>query len=54
VRLEEIREPGHHGAASLRDVAGVGVIRGAIAMLLAPESRWINGQRIEASGGMIL
>jgi len=26
-------------------------IGGAVAMLLAPESHWINGQRIEASGG---
>lgn len=29
-------------------------IGGAVAMLLAPENRWINGQRIEASGGMML
>jgi NAD(P)-dependent dehydrogenase (short-subunit alcohol dehydrogenase family) len=29
-------------------------IGGAVAMLLAPESGWINGQRIEASGGMNL
>jgi NAD(P)-dependent dehydrogenase (short-subunit alcohol dehydrogenase family) len=29
-------------------------IGGAIALLLAPESRWINGQRIEASGGWLL
>jgi NAD(P)-dependent dehydrogenase (short-subunit alcohol dehydrogenase family) len=29
-------------------------IGGAVAMLLAPESHWINGQRIEASGGMVL
>jgi NAD(P)-dependent dehydrogenase (short-subunit alcohol dehydrogenase family) len=29
-------------------------IGGAIAMLLAPGSRWINAQRIEASGGMFL
>jgi NAD(P)-dependent dehydrogenase (short-subunit alcohol dehydrogenase family) len=29
-------------------------IGGAVAALLAPESRWVNGQRIEASGGMIL
>jgi NAD(P)-dependent dehydrogenase (short-subunit alcohol dehydrogenase family) len=29
-------------------------IGGAVAMLLAPESRWINGQRIEASGGFLL
>jgi hypothetical protein len=26
----------------------------AVAMLLSPESGWINGQRIEASGGMNL
>jgi NAD(P)-dependent dehydrogenase (short-subunit alcohol dehydrogenase family) len=29
-------------------------IGAAVAMLLAPESGWINGQRIEASGGMNL
>ena len=29
-------------------------IGGAVAMLLAPESHWITGQRIEVSGGMIL
>ena len=29
-------------------------IGGAVAMLLSPESGWINGQRIEASGGMNL
>lgn len=29
-------------------------IGGAIALLLAPGSQWINGQRIEASGGMFL
>ncbi len=29
-------------------------IGGAVAMLLAPESRWINGQRVEASGGMLI
>ncbi|EGI77581.1 SDR family NAD(P)-dependent oxidoreductase [Hylemonella gracilis] len=29
-------------------------IGGAIAALLAPGSRWINAQRIEASGGMVL
>ena len=27
-------------------------VGGAVAMLLAPESGWINGQRIEVSGGM--
>jgi len=29
-------------------------VGGAVAMLLAPESGWINGQRIEVSGGMLL
>jgi NAD(P)-dependent dehydrogenase (short-subunit alcohol dehydrogenase family) len=29
-------------------------IGGAVALLLAPENRWITGQRIEASGGMVL
>ena len=29
-------------------------IGSAVAMLLAPESGWINGQRIEVSGGMML
>ncbi|WP_437834592.1 SDR family NAD(P)-dependent oxidoreductase [Sorangium sp. So ce1153] len=29
-------------------------IGGAVAMLLAPESHWITGQRIEASGGQML
>jgi NAD(P)-dependent dehydrogenase (short-subunit alcohol dehydrogenase family) len=29
-------------------------IGAVIASLLAPENRWINGQRIEASGGMLL
>ncbi len=29
-------------------------IGGAVAVLLAPESRWINAQRVEASGGMFL
>ena len=29
-------------------------IGGAVAMLLAPENHWITGQRIEASGGMML
>jgi NAD(P)-dependent dehydrogenase (short-subunit alcohol dehydrogenase family) len=26
----------------------------AVALLLAPGARWINGQRIEAAGGMLL
>jgi NAD(P)-dependent dehydrogenase (short-subunit alcohol dehydrogenase family) len=29
-------------------------IGGAVALLLSPEARWITGQRIEASGGMVL
>jgi NAD(P)-dependent dehydrogenase (short-subunit alcohol dehydrogenase family) len=29
-------------------------IGGAVAMLLAPENHWITGERIEASGGMLL
>lgn len=29
-------------------------IGGVVAMLLSPESQWINGQRIEATGGMML
>ncbi len=29
-------------------------VGGAMAMLLSPESRWINGQRIEVSGGIYL
>jgi NAD(P)-dependent dehydrogenase (short-subunit alcohol dehydrogenase family) len=40
--------------ASMTALGRVGLpddIGGAVAMLLAPESRWINGQRIEVSGG---
>jgi NAD(P)-dependent dehydrogenase (short-subunit alcohol dehydrogenase family) len=29
-------------------------VGGAVALLLAPEGRWITGQRIEVSGGMLL
>jgi NAD(P)-dependent dehydrogenase (short-subunit alcohol dehydrogenase family) len=29
-------------------------IGGVVALLLSPESHWINGQRIEASGGILL
>jgi NAD(P)-dependent dehydrogenase (short-subunit alcohol dehydrogenase family) len=29
-------------------------IGGVLALLLAPESRWINGQRIEPAGGIHL
>ena len=41
--------------ASMTALGRVGLpddIGGAVAMLLSPESGWINGQRIEASGGM--
>jgi len=37
------------GRAGLPDDIG-----GAVAMLLAPESHWLNGQRVEFSGGMLL
>lgn len=37
------------GRAGLPDDIG-----GVVAFLLSPEARWINGQRIEASGGMFL
>lgn len=37
------------GRAGLPDDIG-----GAVAMLLAPDNRWITGQRIEVSGGMML
>jgi NAD(P)-dependent dehydrogenase (short-subunit alcohol dehydrogenase family) len=37
------------GRAGLPDDIGA-----AVAMLLAPESGWLNGQRIEVSGGMNL
>ena len=43
--------------ASMTALGRVGLpddIGGAVAMLLAPESHWITGQRIEASGGMML
>ena len=43
--------------ASMTALGRVGLpedIGGAVAMLLAPQSGWINGQRIEASGGMNL
>jgi NAD(P)-dependent dehydrogenase (short-subunit alcohol dehydrogenase family) len=43
--------------ASMTAMGRVGLpddIGGALAMLLAPENRWITGQRIEASGGMML
>ena len=37
------------GRAGLPDDIG-----GAVAMLLSPQGGWINGQRIEVSGGMVL
>ena len=43
--------------ASMTALGRVGLpddIGGAVAMLLSPESGWINGQRIEVSGGMAL
>jgi NAD(P)-dependent dehydrogenase (short-subunit alcohol dehydrogenase family) len=43
--------------ASVTALGRVGLpddVGGAVAMLLAPESGWINGQRIEVSGGMVL
>jgi NAD(P)-dependent dehydrogenase (short-subunit alcohol dehydrogenase family) len=44
-------------AAQVAAVGRVGVpddIGGVIASLLSSENGWINGQRIEASGGMFL
>ncbi|XXV25640.1 hypothetical protein WME87_45655 [Sorangium sp. So ce1389] len=35
-------------------LAGRNDIGGAVAVLISPEGQWINGQRIEASGGMML
>ncbi len=43
--------------ASMTALGRVGLpddVGGALAMLLAPESHWITGQRIEVSGGMML
>lgn len=43
--------------ASVTALGRVGLpddIGGAVALLLAPESGWITGQRIEVSGGMML
>ena len=43
--------------ASITALGRVGLpddIGGAVALLLAPESGWINGQRIEAAGGIFL
>ena len=42
------------GQTALGRVGVADDIGGAVALLLAPESRWINGQRIEASGGIHL
>ena len=42
------------GNTALGRVGEADDIGGALAMLLAPGSGWINGQRIEASGGMFI
>ncbi|WP_368647221.1 SDR family NAD(P)-dependent oxidoreductase [Castellaniella ginsengisoli] len=42
------------GSTALGRVGEADDIGGAVAALLAPGSAWINGQRIEASGGMLL
>ncbi|ACG74572.1 short-chain dehydrogenase/reductase SDR [Anaeromyxobacter sp. K] len=47
----------NRGIAAQTALGRVGLpddIGGAVAMLLAPESNWITGQRIEFSGGMML
>ncbi len=47
----------NRGIASQTALGRVGLaddVGGAVAMLLSPESGWINGQRIEVSGGMNL
>jgi NAD(P)-dependent dehydrogenase (short-subunit alcohol dehydrogenase family) len=44
-------------AAAQTTLGRVGVphdIGGVIATLLSPDNRWVNAQRIEASGGMFL
>lgn len=43
--------------ASVTALGRVGLpedVGGVVAMLLAPEARWVNGQRVEVSGGMML
>ncbi|MCB9653083.1 MAG: SDR family oxidoreductase [Deltaproteobacteria bacterium] len=42
------------GQTALGRVGQADDIGGLVALLLAPESHWITGQRIEASGGMFL
>ncbi|MBK6920744.1 MAG: SDR family oxidoreductase [Deltaproteobacteria bacterium] len=42
------------GQTALGRVGVADDIGGAVAMLLAPENRWLNGQRIEVSGGIHL
>ena len=42
------------GQTALGRVGVADDIGGILALLLAPESRWINGQRIEAAGGIHL
>jgi NAD(P)-dependent dehydrogenase (short-subunit alcohol dehydrogenase family) len=42
------------GQTALGRVGEADDVGGAVALLLSPEGRWINGQRIEASGGIHL
>jgi NAD(P)-dependent dehydrogenase (short-subunit alcohol dehydrogenase family) len=42
------------GQTALGRVGVADDIGGVVALLLAPESRWINGQRIEVAGGINL
>jgi NAD(P)-dependent dehydrogenase (short-subunit alcohol dehydrogenase family) len=47
----------NQGVAAQTALGRVGLpddIGGAVAMLLSPHSRWVNGQRIEVAGGMLL
>lgn len=57
--LAQFTWPGYaaYASANQMDLGRVGVpedIGGAIASLLSEDNRWINGQRIEVSGGMFL
>jgi NAD(P)-dependent dehydrogenase (short-subunit alcohol dehydrogenase family) len=55
-RVRDNSEINRH-IASITALGRVGLpddIGGAVAALLSDECRWINGQRIEASGGMLL
>jgi NAD(P)-dependent dehydrogenase (short-subunit alcohol dehydrogenase family) len=47
----------NQGIAAQTALGRVGLpddIGGAVAMLLSPHSKWLNGQRIEFAGGMLL